>query len=192
EMVPLFPRFLRDTFDDLPDVVRAGHRVPAPLRMTGQARVTRGVSLWARFLAALFRFPAATDDIAVSVLMTPQGQGETWEREFGDQIFRSNLRIAGAYMTERFGPFTFRLGLHVADDALHFPVLSGRLGPVRLPRFLLPVSVAREFAEDGRFNFDVRLSAPLTGALMVHYQGWLVPAVGCTHPTPRQSRSAAR
>ncbi|MDX8347654.1 DUF4166 domain-containing protein [Cognatiyoonia sp. IB215446] len=175
EITPLFPRFLGRAFADLPDVVQAGHLVPAPLRLTGRARVTRGPSLWARFLAALFRFPVATDDIAVSVLMTPDGAGETWERRFGEQTFQSHLRIKGTYMTERFGPFTFRLGLHVAEGALHFPVLSGRLGPVPLPRFLLPVSEAREFAKDGRFNFDVRLSAPLTGALMVHYQGWLEP-----------------
>ena len=191
EVMPLFPRFLGKDFADLPDIVQAGHDVPAPLRLTGRARVTRGPSLWARFLAALFRFPAAANDIAVSVLMTPDGLGETWERRFGAQTFRSHLRIQGTHMTERFGPFTFRLGLHVADGALHFPVLSGRLGPVPLPRFLLPVSKAREFAKDERFNFDVRLSAPLTGALMVHYQGWLEPAA-CKEPTPQQSRSAAR
>ncbi|MDX8353690.1 DUF4166 domain-containing protein [Cognatiyoonia sp. IB215182] len=191
EITPLFPRFLGKDFADLPDIVQAGHDVPAPLRLTGRARVTRGPSLWARFLAALFRFPVATDDIAVSVLMTPDGAGEIWERRFGDQTFRSHLRIQGTHMTERFGPFTFRLGLHVAEGALHFPVLSGRLGPITLPRFLRPGSDAREFSEDGRFNFDVRLSAPLTGALMVHYQGWLEPAVR-KEPTPQQSKSASR
>lgn len=105
--------------------------------------------------------------------MTPHGGGELWERQFGQQVFRSYLRQERGQMTERFGPFTFVLGLHVAQGQLHFPVLSGRLGPVPLPRMLLPQSEAREFARDGQFHFDVALKAPLTGALMVHYQGWL-------------------
>jgi hypothetical protein len=106
-------------------------------------------------------------------MMTPTAEGETWERRFGTQVFGSQLRLVNNKMTERFGPFTFTLGLHVADDALHFPVESGRLGPLPLPRFLLPQSEAREFAKQGQFNFDVALKAPFTGALMVHYRGWL-------------------
>lgn len=170
---PAFLAFLVDDFAMLPDAVQRAHLVYGPRLLTGQARVTRGTSLWARFLATLFRFPAATDDIPVSVLMTPTADGETWERQFGTQVFRSQLRQVNGKMTERFGPFTFTLGLHVTDDALHFPVESGRLGPLPLPRFLLPQSEAREFAENGRFNFDVALKAPFTGAPMVHYRGWL-------------------
>jgi hypothetical protein len=80
-------------------------------------------------------------------------------------------------MTEGFGPFTFRLALTARDGALHYPVTAGRLGPIALPRWLLPGSEAREYVEDGRFHFDVRLTAPLTGALMVHYRGYLTPAL---------------
>jgi hypothetical protein len=126
-----------------------------------------------RVIGALFRFPQATDDIAVHVTMTPVEEGEVWERQFGDQLFRSELRRNGAHMTERFGPLTFRLGLHVCEGQLHFPVQSGRMGPIPLPRWLLPQSIAHEYAADGRFHFDVALKAPLTGALIVHYKGWL-------------------
>jgi hypothetical protein len=108
--------------------------------------------------------------------MIPKDGGELWERRFGDKPFRSYLKVKEGRMTERFGPFTFMLGLHAADGQLHFPVKAGRLGPLPMPKFLLPYSVAREFAADGRFHFDVALHAPLTGALMVHYQGWLVRA----------------
>jgi hypothetical protein len=44
---------------------------------------------------------------------------------------------------------------------------------------------AREYAEDGRFHFDVRLFAPLTGGLMVHYRGHLIPA-NPDDPSPPQ------
>ena len=172
-VVPLFEQFLGSDFTDLPDTVQALHDVSAPRRWVGWAKVTRGPTLWARLIAAVFRFPPQVADTPVTVTMTPQNGGELWERQFGDQRFWSFLQVKDGVMTERFGPFTFTLGLHVAEGQLHFPVNSGRLGPIPFPRVLLPVSVAREFEANGRFHFDVALQAPLTGALMVHYQGWL-------------------
>lgn len=79
-------------------------------------------------------------------------------------------------MTESFGPFTFRLDLKVEAGALHYPVVSGRLGPLPLPRWLLPVSIAREQGIDGRFCFDVKILAPVTKGLLIHYRGWLAEA----------------
>ncbi len=43
-----------------------------------------------------------------------------------------------------------------------------------MPRFLLPLGVAREYEADGRFHFDVPIALPLVGPL-VHYKGWLTP-----------------
>lgn len=171
-------------FADLPPAVQDAHRVDVPCTWHGRARVTRGGSLWARCLATLFRFPPATNDIAVRVTMTPQQGGELWERRFGDSRFASFLTLKGGLMTERFGPFVFTLGLHVADGQLHFPVAAGRLGPLPLPKFMLPQSLAREYATDGRFHFDVALHAPLSGGLMVHYQGWLLPDACGSLPIP--------
>ena len=88
-------------------------------------------------------------------------------------------------MTERFGPFTFLLGLTVAEGALHYPVRSGRLGPLPLPGWLLPRAEAQEYTEDDRFHFDVRLFAPLSGGRMVHYRGHLIPA-NPDDPSPPQ------
>lgn len=51
----------------------------------------------------------------------------------------------------------------------------GRLGPLPLPRALLPESRATEGAEDGRFRFDVELRAPLGLGPIVRYRGWLAP-----------------
>lgn len=172
---PVFAAFLGADFDGLAPAVRAGHDVCGRLIMAGRARVTRGTSLWSRGLARLFGFPPATDDVAVSVNMTSQNGGEFWERRFGTMRFSSFLKVQGDAMTETFGPFTFTLGLHVADGMLFYPVKAGRLGPIPLPQILMPQSIAREFEAMGRFHFDVQLRAPLTGALMVHYQGWLEP-----------------
>ena len=171
--IPLFASHLGESYGALPSVVRALHDVQAPSRWKGRARVTCGPSFWARLIAMVFRFPHAADDIDVAVTITPQNGGELWERRFGASQFWSFLKVQNGQMTERFGPFTFALGLHVAEEQLHFPVQSGRLGPIPVPRIFLPVSVAREYEADGRFHFDVALFAPLTGAPMVHYQGWL-------------------
>jgi hypothetical protein len=172
---PLFAGYLGADYDALPPVVRDLHDLRGPAIWRGRASVTRGASFWARLIAFAFRFPPATDDIDVTVTMTPRQGGELWQRQFGAARFWSFLRVQDGHMTERFGPFTFTLGLHVADGQLHFPVQSGRVGPLPFPRFLLPVSVAREYEDAGQFHFDVALSAPITGAPMVHYRGWLAP-----------------
>lgn len=172
----LFPRYLGADFAALPAPVQAAHQVEAGLVLTGRARVSRGRGVWPRLIAAVFGFPAASEDVSVTVVMTPQRGGERWVRQFGQRRFTSYLAVQKGAMTERFGPLTFRLGLHVADEALHFPVSCGRLGWLALPRALLPISKAKEFARGGRFHFDVALHAPLTGALILRYEGWLVPA----------------
>lgn len=180
---PIFPRVLGPAFATLPDQVRATHLTTGVTRWQGRASVSRGTGLWGRALSALFRFPPATDDVAVEVTKTPTTAGETWTRRFGSRSFRSSLKPTPAGMTERFGPFTFRLGLVVSDASLHYPVVAGRLGPIPLPRWLLPGSETREHVEAGRFHFDVRLLAPVTGGLMVHYRGHLLPAEA-EDPTP--------
>jgi hypothetical protein len=144
--------------------------------------VTRGKSILARLFGALFRFPAEAADIPVTVMMTPYNGGERWERDFDGQRFRSFLRQHNDTLTERFGPFTFTLGLQVEGDQLHFPVTAGRIGPIPMPRFALPKSVSREYEDDGRFHFDVALHAPFTGALVVHYKGWLTRRVDLDPP----------
>ena len=175
KIVPLFQQFLGSDFGLLPPAVQAGHAVYGPRRWAGRARVSRGTSLWSRLLARLFGFPPASEDTSVTVAMTPQKGGELWERRFDGKPFWSFLKVQEDRMTEQFGPLTFTLGLHVTDGELHYPVLAGRIGPVPLPKLLLPQSIAKEFEREGRFHFDVQLRAPFTGAPMVHYQGWLVP-----------------
>ena len=182
---PIFPRVLGPAFATLPEAIRATHLTAATTRWQGRASVTRGVGLWSRLLATLFRFPPASEDTGIEVIKTATSKGEIWIRRFGTRSFRSHLKATPQGLTERFGPFTFQLGLTVRDGALHYPVATGRIGPVPLPRWLLPGSDAREYAKDGTFRFDVRLLAPVTRALMVHYRGHLHLAQ-TEDPTPPQ------
>lgn len=174
---PIFPRILGPAFATLPMPLRATHLTSSVSRWQGRASVIRGTGLWSRLLATLFRFPPATSDTPVNVTKTTTKNGETWTRCFGTRSFRSHLTATPKGMTERFGPFTFLLGLAIKDGALHYPVVAGRFGPIPLPRWILPQSEAREYVVNDHFHFDVRLLAPLTGALMVHYRGHLNAAV---------------
>ncbi|WP_424940634.1 DUF4166 domain-containing protein [Aliiroseovarius sp. S253] len=169
----IFQQVLGPDFDNLPKAVRATHLTRDTSRWSGNASVTRGEGLWSRCLAWLFRFPKAAGTIPVEVTKTVTPKGETWLRSFGGSRFRSHLAATPQGMTERFGPFTFRVDLTVANGSLNYPVSGGRLGPLPLPTWLLPISEAREFEDDGRFHFDVKLSAPITGGLLVHYEGTL-------------------
>lgn len=166
-------------FANLPEPLQELHQVIDLRRWQGQARVTRGTGLLSRLICWMFCFPAAMDATPVEVTMERCGPTERWTRRFGASTFLSTLRARNGRMTERFGPFTFTLGLEVKGDSLIFPVISGRLGPIPLPRVILPRSDAVETVEetpkDPRARFDVALSLPLVGAL-VRYQGWLMPA----------------
>ena len=173
---PLFPRVLGRDFDTLPEAVRQTHLTVGTSRWTGRCAVRRGTGLWSRVLCAIFRFPPASDDIAVDVTKVATARGETWVRRFGRNTFRSHLSVAPDGLQERFGPFTFAIGLKSCDGALHYPVTAGRMGPIPLPRWLLPVSVAHESEADGTFRFDVAILAPMTKALLVRYRGYLAAA----------------
>ena len=175
----LFQSVLGADFASLPKPLQELHNVIDLRRWQGQARVTRGTGRMSRLICWMFRFPAATDTTPVEVTMDRSGSAERWTRRFGPSTFLSTLRARNGKMTERFGPFTFTLGLAVTGESLIFPVTSGRMGPIPLPRAILPRSDAVETVEDTpegpRARFDVALSLPLVGPL-VRYQGWLEPA----------------
>lgn len=169
---------LTDDWERLSPAVRALHQFNGSAEFAGHAQVERGGSCAARLLAEIFRFPPAAARVAVSVRKTRHGTRETWERSFGDRVFRSSFapsRIPGRYL-ERFGPFSFELDLPVDDGSLRLTVVRGWCLGIPLPRGLLPVSDSREYEEDGRFHFDVAIHAPLGQGLVVRYRGTLAPA----------------
>ncbi|WP_208349343.1 SDR family oxidoreductase [Pseudaestuariivita rosea] len=174
DIIPAFQQVLGDSFHDLPEPVQASHQTVGTLRMVGTSQISRGTHPLSRLTGWLFRFPKANDDIPVEVIKTRQGKTEVWERNFDGHRFRSYLTPGENGMIERFGPISFLLGLHVKDRALHFPVLSARaFNLIPIPKWLLPISVATESAENGQFRFDVKLSAPIGIGLVVHYRGQL-------------------
>lgn len=178
----LFEAALGDEWPMAPATVRRLHDIWDEEHFAGRARVTRGGSILARLTCAVFRFPPATgpgqNDIPVSVEIRRGGEGEVWTRDFDGRRFRSHLspRSAGGdgLLWERFGPVRCGLRIGVRDGELTFAVENWRLFGLPMPRALAPGTSARESERDGRFQFNVDLTSPLTG-LIVRYQGWLRP-----------------
>ncbi|MCW3781850.1 SDR family oxidoreductase [Defluviimonas salinarum] len=174
----LFAEALGGSLAALPEPIRALHRVIDLRRWAGRAEVVRGQGRLARLIGWAMGFPPATQDCAVSVEMQRRGAGEVWTRSFAGRRFRSHLTPAGGQgrgIVERFGPLSFHIGLTAHAGWLAYPVLSGRILGLPLPRLLLPVSETLEGVDaQGRATFDVALSHPLSGPI-VRYRGWLVP-----------------
>lgn len=174
---PIFARALGDAFDTLPRSVQDLHRPGHIARFEGAAEVETATTPLAKLAALIGGFPVRGGTVPAEVIIEAEGDAEMWTRQMGAKTFRSTLRRTESGMTERFGPLLFDLDLHVEDGALKFPVLRGKaFGLIPIPRWITPVSETSETVDaQGRFRFDVRLTLP-TGALIVHYQGYLEPA----------------
>ncbi len=172
----LFQSALKEKWHDLPPTVQRMHSVQDIESFSGRANVERGTSILARFAAWFFGFPPAGTDVPLTITKTRTSTGEIWQRDFDGIVFRSYLTSSRPYhYKERFWAFNFEQELPVKDGVLHLPVKSGWFLGIPLPRFLLPGSSSREFEVDGRFHFDVGLSAPFGGGLIVRYHGSVSP-----------------
>jgi hypothetical protein len=160
----------------LPPAVRALHLVNGDLAASGMAEVIRGKGLMARLLCRVMGFPAAAAEVPVSVWMREEGGVEAWRRDFGGAAFSSRLAQMGGLLTERFGPIRFGFALRRGADGLTMHFARWWLGPLPMPRVLMPRGTAREYEAGGRFHFDVPIALPLIGPV-IHYRGWLTPPV---------------
>jgi hypothetical protein len=175
----LYEGVLGAAFQALPAPIRRMHSPGQRLLARGVARVDGASTSAARVVAAMFGFPPAGERVPVTVAMTAEPGREKWVRDFGGRRFASLLSVSDVpgCLEERFGPFRFRLGLDVGTGGVTgMPIRSWRIGPVPLPRFLAPVSLAREDVDaEGRFRFDVEMRLPLGLGHLVRYRGWLLP-----------------
>lgn len=169
---PLYARLMGEDFGALPATIRAMHEVNGDLGARGTAQVTRGSSLPAKIIGWAFGFPPSAKAVPVTVWMHERDGAETWLRDFGGKRFSSRMSQQGTYVVERFGLVRFAMELIPTADGLAMPFRRWWIGPLPMPRFLLPRGTAREYEADGRFHFDVPIALPLIGPL-VHYRGWL-------------------
>jgi hypothetical protein len=178
--VPLYRRLLGDAYAALPAPLQAMHDLTDTMAAEGTATVTRGTGLLARLAAAIIGFPRAGENVPVRVDFEVERGRERWTRTFAGRSFHSTQEAgSGRYawlVCERFGPVCIAMALVREDARLRLVVRRWSLFGLPLPLWLAPRGDAHEHAADGRFNFHVEISHPLTG-LIVGYRGWLVPQV---------------
>jgi hypothetical protein len=169
-----FEMALGPVFETLPEAVKASHRAGPVARLVGTAKVD-GPTGFARLPAAIFGLPPSSDAASVAVEKRTIAPGrEIWKRTIGKSRFQSELRFkAPGKVTERFGALTFTLAVEADFKGHTMRIIGWRLGPIPLPAFLAPKSLATESqTAAGRFAFDVPISAPLLGRL-TRYRGEL-------------------
>jgi len=171
---PLYARIMGRDFERLPAAVRALHLVNGDFAASGIAEIARGRNVAARLIGRVMGFPPAGSGVPVSVWMREQQGVETWRRDFGGSCFESRLSNRGGRLVERFGPIRFEMDLRLERNGLSMPFRRWWVGPLLMPRFLLPRGLACEYEAEGRFHFDVPIALPLVG-LLIHYKGWLIP-----------------
>lgn len=173
---PVFKQALGLAFDELPEPIRELHNNFGEVVYEGRAKTKGATGLLGRIGAMVVGFPSNSENIPVKVTITADENGETWKREFDGKPFVSRLSVdEKGYAQERFGSLAMRLGLHLKDEKLHYPVICGRLfGWIPFPSILMPQSISHEEVdEEGRFAFDVLLKFRFGGRI-AHYRGWLV------------------
>jgi saccharopine dehydrogenase-like NADP-dependent oxidoreductase len=171
----LYPRAIGPAFDALPEPIRALHETPGRSLWRGRA-MTEGASGPLAALAAwVIGFPKGQADCEAEVAIDADGERSIWRRRIGGHSFASRLSHPreGGRVSERFGPLSMDLRLTPEGERLVYRVDGWRAGPIPLPRFLCPATDAFEEVDaEGRFVFDVTITAPLLGRL-VRYRGWL-------------------
>ncbi|RYG20569.1 MAG: SDR family NAD(P)-dependent oxidoreductase [Caulobacteraceae bacterium] len=175
----LYPRAIGPAFDDLPAPIRALHETPGRSLWRGRAMTEGASGPLAALAARIIGFPKAQTDCESEVAIDADGERSIWRRRIGGQGFASVLSRPreGGRVRERFGPLSMDLTLTPEGGRLVYRVDGWRAGPIPLPRVLCPATVAFEDVDaEGRFVFDVTITAPLVGRL-VRYRGWLVRAL---------------
>lgn len=169
---PLYARAMGPRFAALPKAVRDMHDLLRDGGARGEAEVERGANPLARLVARLAGFPkAGRHDLHVA--FAERDGCETWTRDFSGRRFSSRLSRHNGLLVERFGLLRFGFALPSDDKGLDMVLRRWWLGPIPLPMMLAPIAPAREWEEEGRFRFDVRIGLRLVGPV-VHYRGWLV------------------
>lgn len=172
----IYARAIGPAFDALPAPIRALHETPGRSLWRGEAMTDGASGPLAALVARIVGFPKAQAACWAEVAIEADGDRSVWRRRIGGHGFASVLSHPrpGGRVSERFGPLSMDLTLTPEGERLVYRVDGWRLGPIPLPRALAPSTLAQEEVDgEGRFVFDVEISAPLIGRL-VRYRGWLV------------------
>lgn len=171
--VPLLSRVLGTAFADLPGVLQKHHRGRPAVLSRGAVAVIGATNPAGRVLARLLGLPAEGSNVPFRVLLEAWQGREHTTRWFGETAMRSARSFLGeGLVEERLGPLRLRLAVVCGPAGLEMTTVGGRLGPLPLPRALLPRLTLTERPEGARLGLDGELRLPLLGRIF-GYRGWL-------------------
>ncbi|MEQ8404778.1 MAG: DUF4166 domain-containing protein [Oceanicaulis sp.] len=180
ETTPIYARALGPFFAALPAPVRRLHEPGAGRVFEGRAQIERGRGL-AGLAARLLGLPKSGHSVPLRYAVSDVDGVERHARDFDGHamVTRQRLEILshGPRIAETIGPVTVLFALEAGLDGLVLAITGARLGPIRLPRALVPRMRATERGYGGAVLFDVSVSAPLIGPVIA-YRGRLVERRG--------------
>jgi len=172
----LYEDILGETYNKMSEPLQNLHRIGAGKTFEGRCKVTRGKNPLSHIVATVLRFPKASPDIPVKVVLTKDCDKEIWERFFDGRRMVSTQEAGcgkqSRLVVERFGPIAVHLAILVQDGRQILKTTGWSIFGIPLPKFLVPRGDIFEHDADDRFNFHVDLVAPIFGRL-VKYEGWL-------------------
>jgi hypothetical protein len=148
----VYRRLLQDDFDRLAPVLRKLHDAQAGVRARGSVSV-RHESRW---LARLFGFPRAGDDIPLELAVESVAEGETWTRKFAGDILRSVQRAAeDGLMIEDMGQLRLKLRVFADGEDLRLESQSATFWTLPVP---LRVKAVERGLSGNRWEFEVEVA----------------------------------
>ncbi|SMX46178.1 DUF4166 domain-containing protein [Maliponia aquimaris] len=167
-----YAQLLGAALADLPGPCRALHGGFG--RFQGRITVLAAPLAPLRLLARLAGLPGAVTDAPLVFETAPEGGGARWTRRIGAHVMASHqTAMPDGTLAERLGPLTLAAWLRPGPQGLALETAWVRVLGLPLPRLLWPRVTAREWAEGGRYRFDISIALPLGGPRLIAYSGHL-------------------
>ena len=171
---PLFHKLYGPALTLLPAPIQKLHDVVEPLTVHGAARIEIGTSWLARLTSKLLSFPPPGDDVPLVLIMTPDRNGERWERSFGGHKMTTRLMpgTSRAKVEERLWPFVATSEVVPDEDGVDQHLTGLKCLGLSLPRALWPRISVREGSDGSHYTFSMAIRFPW-GTPLIRYDGWL-------------------
>jgi len=161
-----------DGFAALPVAVRRVHA--GDVELLGEIEVATSPHAFWRGIARLAGLPQATDGAVTFRFKTEAGPDRgRWHRHIGTMCMTSDFWARDGLLFEHMAPLTVASRAVLEGGKLRLePHKIWALG-IPLPRLFWPGMETLEWADGDIYRFNVRLTAPIFGAVLAHYRGWL-------------------
>ena len=119
---PVYEKIMGEAYARFHPAIAELHRTGEGRQFRGTCDVTRGRNPLSHIAAAVMGFPKNGTSVPVTVTVTPDKAGETWERNFDGKTFQSHHSLGtgkwARHITERFGPIRIQMAILEEDGNL--------------------------------------------------------------------------